>query len=142
MALNNKFCWFRIARAKPFKGKTRENPVKTERSIKIKKAKKIGKTLEKPKQNQLETFKQNTATIHKVLDNLKTTTIAILTKADIKINAHIHKQNWTQTSYWDKQKQFMLTYISSEKKKQDKLLRQMHTYNCMLTEADNKCSHT
>ena len=30
--------------------------------------KKIGKTLEKPKQNQLETLKQNAAAIHKVLD--------------------------------------------------------------------------
>ena len=57
-----------MARAKPFKEKTRENLVKPEKSIKIKKLRKNWKTLEKPKQNQLETFKQNTATIHKVLD--------------------------------------------------------------------------
>ena len=37
VALNNKFCWFRMARAKPFKGKTSKNPVKPENSIKIKK---------------------------------------------------------------------------------------------------------
>ena len=51
-----------MAWAKPFKKKTRENPVKPENSIKIKKLKKNGKTLK----NQLETFKQNAATIHKV----------------------------------------------------------------------------
>ena len=57
-----------MVRAKPFKGKTRENPVKLENSIKIKKLKKKSETLEKPKQNLLETFKQNAGTIHKVLD--------------------------------------------------------------------------
>ena len=36
VALNNKLCWFRLAWAKPFKRKTRENLVKAENSIKIK----------------------------------------------------------------------------------------------------------
>ena len=54
VALNNKFSWFRMAWTKPIKGKTRQNPVKPENSIKIKKLKKwenFGKTKAKPAWN-------------------------------------------------------------------------------------------
>ena len=46
-----------------------ENPVKPGNSIKIKKLKKMGKLWKNQStKNQLETFKQNAATTHKVLD--------------------------------------------------------------------------
>ena len=63
VALNNKFCWFRMAQAKPFKRKTRENPVKPENSIKFrnwKKRENSGKTKAKSAWNIQANCSNNT----------------------------------------------------------------------------------